>query len=73
VRLTLSQEDVQEFEINRSNYTAELGGASGAVIISSPKSGSNELHWKPFGFFRNDTLDAADPFAISQALSRPDF
>ncbi len=32
VRLTLSQEAVQEFQINRSNYSAELGGASGAAI-----------------------------------------
>ncbi len=68
VRLTLSQEAVQEFQINRSNYTAELGGASGAVINIVSKSGSNELHGSLFGFFRNDTLDAADPFAISQAL-----
>jgi hypothetical protein len=29
VRPTLSQEAVQEFQINRSNYAAELGGASG--------------------------------------------
>ena len=31
VRSTLSQEAVQEFQINRSNYNAELGGASGGV------------------------------------------
>src|SRR5262249_29503302 len=29
VRLTGSQDAVQEFQINRSNYDAELGGASG--------------------------------------------
>src|SRR6266436_2356068 len=68
VRLTLSQEAVQEFQINRSNYTAELGGASGAVINIVSKTGSNELHGSLFGFFRNDAMDAADPFAISQAL-----
>ena len=68
VRLTLSQEAVQEFQINRSNYTAELGGASGAVINIVSKTGSNQLHGSLFGFFRNDALDAADPFAISQAL-----
>jgi hypothetical protein len=68
VRLTLSQEAVQEFEINRSNYTAELGGASGAVINIVSKSGSNDLHGSLFGFFRNDAMDAADPFAINQAL-----
>src|SRR5215831_2706144 len=32
VRPNLSQEGVQEFQINRSNYGADLGGASGASI-----------------------------------------
>ncbi len=68
VRLTLSQEAVQEFQINRSNYTAELGGASGASINIVSKSGSNQLHGRLYSFFRNDAMDAADPFAISQAL-----
>jgi Carboxypeptidase regulatory-like domain len=69
VRLTVSQDDVQEFQINRSNYSAELGGASGAAINIVTKSGSNQLHGSLFGFFRNDALDARDPFAFNQALA----
>ncbi len=72
VRLTLSQDAVQEFQINRSNYSAELGGASGAAINIVSKSGSNQFHGTLYGFFRNDALDAADPFAISQALKPGD-
>jgi hypothetical protein len=68
VRLNLSQDAVQEFQINRSNYTAELGGASGATINIVSKSGANEIHGSLFGFFRNDTMDARDPFAFTQAL-----
>ena len=68
VRLTLSQDAVDQFEINRSNYTAELGGASGASINIVSRMGGNQLHGGLYGFFRNDALDAADPFAISQAL-----
>ncbi len=68
VRLNLSQDAVQEFQINRSNYTAELGGASGATINIVSKSGTNELHGGLFGFFRNDALDARNPFAFTQAL-----
>jgi hypothetical protein len=64
VRSTLSQEVVQEFQINRSNYTAELGGASGGVINIVSKSGGNSAHGSLFGFFRHQKLDAADPFAI---------
>ena len=69
VRLTLSQDAVQEFQVNRSNYTAELGGASGATINIVSKSGTNELHGALYSFFRNDGLDAADPFARTQALA----
>ncbi len=72
VRLTLSQDAVQEFQINRSNYSAELGGASGAAINIVSKTGANQVHGSIYGFFRNDALDAADPFAISQALKSGD-
>jgi hypothetical protein len=68
VRLTLSQDAVQEFQVNRSNYSADLGGASGATINIVSKSGTNEVHGSLYGYFRNDAMDAADPFAITQAL-----
>ena len=64
VRPTLTQEAVQEFQINRSNYAAEFGGASGGVINIVSKSGGNQLHGSLFSFFRDDDLDAADPFAV---------
>ncbi len=63
VRSTLSQEAVQEFQINRSNYNAELGGASGGVINIVSKTGTNNIHGSAFGYFRNQRLDAGDPFA----------
>jgi len=72
VRLNLSQDAVQEFQVNRSNYTAELGGASGATINIVSKSGTNQLHGSLFAFFRNDAMDARDPFAFTQALQPGD-
>src|SRR5277367_3640226 len=68
VRPTISQDAVQEFQVNRSNYAADLGGATGASINIVSKSGTNDVHGSLFGFFRNDALDARDPFAFSQAL-----
>src|SRR5206468_13026515 len=68
VRLTVSQDAVQEFQINRSNYNAELGGASGAAINIVSKTGTNDVHGSVYGFFRNDVFDARNPFAVSQAL-----
>src|SRR6202789_16686 len=72
VRPTISQDAVQEFQVNRSNYTAELGGANGASINIVSKSGSNNVHGSLFGFFRNDGLDARDPFAFGPALKPGD-
>jgi hypothetical protein len=63
VRSTVSQEAVQEFQINRSNYSAEVGNASGGVVNIVSKSGTNRLQGSLFGFFRHDRLDSADPFA----------
>lgn len=73
VRSTLSQEAVQEFQINRSNYNAELGGASGGVINIVSKTGTNSVRGSVFGYFRNQSLDAGDPFAFvlnGNALTR---
>jgi len=67
-RLTLSQDAVQEFQINRSNYAADLGSATGASINIVTKSGSNNMHGSLYGFFRNDAMDAQNPFSFSQAL-----
>jgi hypothetical protein len=69
VRLTLSQDAVQEFQVNRSNYNADLGSASGATINIVSKSGTNDVHGGLFGFFRNDGLDARDPFSFLPALT----
>jgi hypothetical protein len=69
VRPTISQDAVQEFQVNRSNYAADLGGATGASINIISKTGTNDIHGSLFGFFRNDALDARDPFAFSPALT----
>ncbi len=69
VRLTVSQDAVQEFQVNRSNYGADLGGASGASVNIVTKSGSNDVHGTVYSYFRNSGLDARDPFAFTQALA----
>jgi hypothetical protein len=68
VMVNVSQDAVQEFQINRANYSAALGGASGASVNIVTKSGTNTPHGTLYGFFRDDSLDARDPFAFSQAL-----
>ncbi len=70
VRPTVSQEAVQEFQINRTNYSAEHGSARGGVINIVTKSGGNNLRGSIFGFFRHQGLDATDPFAVTLQGSR---
>src|SRR5579872_2170618 len=69
VRLTVSQEAVQEFQINRTNYGTALGGSSGGNINIVTRSGSNRFHGTLFAFFRNDALDAQDTFSRTSALA----
>jgi hypothetical protein len=63
-RSTLSQDAVQEFQINRSNYSAEFGRASGGLINIVSRSGSNAWHGSIFTYFRNQALDARNSFAF---------
>ena len=64
VRSTLSQDAVQEFQINRSNYSAEFGRASGGLINIVSKSGTNSRHGNAFAFWRDQAFDARNPFAF---------
>ncbi|HTS30215.1 MAG TPA: TonB-dependent receptor [Bryobacteraceae bacterium] len=59
----LSQDAVQEFQVLSSSYSAEFGKASGGVVNTITKSGTNEFHGTAFEFFRNRTLNARDRFA----------
>jgi hypothetical protein len=53
---------LQEFKVQTSNYSAELGHSAGAVINASIKSGTNMLHGSLWEYFRNDALNAKDYF-----------
>lgn len=54
---------IQEFKVQTSQYSAEFGSASGAVVNIATKSGTNDLHGTVFAFVRNDNLDARNFFA----------
>lgn len=53
---------LQEFKISTSNYDAEFGSASGALIQATTKSGTNQWHGSLFEFLRNDFTNATNPF-----------
>jgi hypothetical protein len=63
VRSTVSQEAVQEFQIITNNYAAEYGRASGGVVNIITRSGSNQFHGDVFGYLRNRSFQAVNPFS----------
>ena len=57
---------LQEFSVQTSNYSAELGHAAGGVVNASIKSGTNAVHGSIWEFFRNDKLNAIDWFSLGK-------
>ncbi len=57
-----SLDAVAEFKVQTSNYSAEFGRNSGAVMIVSIKSGTNAFHGSAYEYLRNDFTDARDTF-----------
>jgi outer membrane receptor protein involved in Fe transport len=54
---------VQEFSVQRSNFSAEYANATGAVVNVVTKSGTNEFHGSAFEFVRNSVFNARNFFA----------
>lgn len=63
----ISQDAVQEFEVLSSGYSAEFGRATGGVINTVTRSGSNDIHGTGYWFYRNQDFGARDRYASSVA------
>src|SRR6476469_306764 len=64
-------EEVQEFRIQTSNFSAEYANSGGGVINVVSKGGTNQLHGSLFEYFRNDVLSANDFFSNRSGKPRP--
>ena len=62
VRSTITQAAVQEFQVNRNTFSAELGGAPGGAINIVTKGGTSQLHGSLFGLLRNRHVQARNYF-----------
>jgi hypothetical protein len=58
----VSIDDLQEFRVNSSSYSAEYGLSPGGQFSFQTRSGTNELHGTLFDYLRNGDLDANNWF-----------
>lgn len=70
-RSVVSQEAVQEFQVDRNSYNAEFGGASGGVVNIVSKTGGNRLSGSIFGYFRDKVFDARNAFDFNPSGKSP--
>src|SRR5258707_7261227 len=63
---------IDEFKVQTSVAPAEYGRAGGALVITSLKSGTNDIHGSAFWFNRNTSLNAED-FFTSPHTPTPSF
>lgn len=58
----LSVDDLQEFRVESSSYSAEYGRSPGGQLTFITRSGTNGFHGSAYDYFRNGSLDANDWF-----------
>lgn len=59
---TISQEVIEQFQINNAGYSAEFGRSGGGVMNAVTKSGTNTMSGSAFWYFRNEGMVADDSF-----------
>lgn len=69
-RSTVSQEAVQEFQVVTNSFAPEFGRSSGGIVNVVTKSGTNDFHGNIFGFIRDKSFQARNPFS---PIEKPDF
>jgi hypothetical protein len=64
---------VAEFKVVTNNTSAEFGYRTGAKVLVTTRSGTNELHGSLYHFLRNDRLDGANFFANRAGAAKPPY
>jgi hypothetical protein len=65
-------EAVQEFQLLTSQFDAEYGLASGGIVNSVSKQGTNQYHGSAFLFYQNEQLASKEYFAERAGLPKAD-
>jgi hypothetical protein len=57
-RVLIPVDAIQEFQVNRNSFTAELGFTVGSSVNIVKKSGTNRFHGSAYGYFRDSHTQA---------------
>ncbi len=68
---TPSVEAVQEFRVEQTNFSAEIGFSAGTVVNVVTRSGTNAIHGDLYEFFRNTVLNANNFFNNAAGKTTP--
>jgi Carboxypeptidase regulatory-like domain len=64
-------ETIQEFKVQTSLYDATFGRGAGGSVQAVTRSGTNEVHGAAYEYFRDDALNANNPFLKAAGVQRP--
>ena len=62
VRVPLSVEVVQEFQVNRNSFAAEFGFTAGTAVNVITRGGTNQIHGSGYSFYRSQHTSARNFF-----------
>ena len=65
-------ETIEEFKVQTSLYDATFGRGAGGSVQAVTKGGTNEFHSAVYEYFRDDVLNANNPFLKAAGVRRPE-
>jgi Carboxypeptidase regulatory-like domain/TonB dependent receptor len=67
IRSNTPPDAIEEFQIIVGQYQAEFGNATGVILNTITRSGTNDLHGRGYYFHRDEALDSRNYFQTSKA------
>lgn len=65
-----SVDSIQEVAVQTSNYAAEYGQSSGAVLSYTMRSGTNQFHGSAYDYWANEAFNSAGAYSHTKPKSR---